>query len=377
MSNDNRENRNPFASGAGERPPVSGDERQQPDREMPEDDHGNRRDSYGNQYRAEDADQYTDDYDDDELEYEFDDDEDDDLEEILPRDMRAQRPPSPAGTSSEGQRLTPPVGSLLDPAELDGHSQDYDDLQNQDDDPDWDQDDLDDGPAGRAYDSEGPSFADSWPLGLIAVAALALILLAAGGYGVMQQRASLNEEVRDLQAQLAVAVSPDTVAAERAAQRELTQRNADLEATLEGLRLENRQLSDTVAGLEEQLQAQRNADGMAAATPATSAGPATSATPPEPAATEVTTPATAAPAATGDIRWFVNFGSYSQQEAAQAWSRRLQPASGEVVVNSAETGGTTVYRVRVVNLNSRDAAEKVARSLEQQYRLPKLWVGRQ
>ena len=39
--------------------------------------------------------------------------------------------------------------------------------------------------------------------------------------------------------------------------------------------------------------------------------------------------------------------------------------------------GKTFYRVRVIDLPNRDSAEKIARQLEIQYGLSKLWIGKQ
>ena len=53
------------------------------------------------------------------------------------------------------------------------------------------------------------------------------------------------------------------------------------------------------------------------------------------------------------------------------------PGSGEAVLVPAEVNGRAIYRVRVVGLNDRESAERVARELEAKYSLPKLWVGKQ
>ena len=94
---------------------------------------------------------------------------------------------------------------------------------------------------------------------------------------------------------------------------------------------------------------------------------------PAPAAPQ---PATAAAGGIGDNPWFVNFGSYSQRSAADSWAAKLQPQVGTVVVTGAEKDGRTFYRVRVVELPDKQAAEKVARALESEYGLSKLWVGK-
>jgi cell division septation protein DedD len=213
------------------------------------------------------------------------------------------------------------------------------------------------------YATEPARFTDTWPIGLIAVAALALVLLAAGGYGVMKQRAAMEQQIRELQAQLAVAAKPDDVSDARASLETLQSENRELSESLASLRDENRQLSDTLAGLEQQLTAQRAA--TARATPPAASKPASAPAPAKPAA----------PAASGG--WFVNFGSYSERSVAERWSTRLKPGAGRVTVTSAQRNGETLYRVRVVGLASDSSAQAVARQLEREYDLSKLWVGKE
>ncbi len=216
---------------------------------------------------------------------------------------------------------------------------------------------------------------EGWPIGLIVVAVIALLLLAGGGYGVMQQRAAMQEEIRELRAQLATAANPADVTNSRDAQRQLEESNSDLQGRVESLTLENQQLTETITGLESQLEAQRLAaikleEARAAARKqsAASSSPASAPAPsPKPAAT-----------ATGSSGlWFVNFGSYSQQSVASDWATRLQKTYGRVVVAPASANGKTVYRVRVVDVSSKARAEQISAELQQQYKLPTLWVGRQ
>lgn len=214
------------------------------------------------------------------------------------------------------------------------------------------------------------------PLGLIAVGVIALILVMAGGYGIVQQRAATQEEIVELRAELATAVSPDEVNASRAALQEANERNFDLVAQARELELENRRLIDTIAGLEAQIQAGAgSASGgkptatAEAAKPANAAASKPAAKPAPPAVASQAQPA----AADGD--WFVNFGSYGQREAAQQWTTRLKPGAGKVIVAEGSRNGNTFYRVRVVGLADRSAAETVARKLEKDWGLSKLWVG--
>jgi cell division septation protein DedD len=235
------------------------------------------------------------------------------------------------------------------------------------------------------YLEEQESSLRQWPLGMIVVGVIALILLTAGGYGVMQQRSAMEDEIRQLRATLATTASPEEVTASREALQEVKERNLALQGDLDAMVLENQRLQDTVAGLESQLQAQKEAfaavpletpeDPAPVTTEPPSAPPAAKA----PAAAEVKPepkpePSVATAAASG---WFVNFGSYSQRATADKWAGRLNPDTGRVVVSTGSKDGREFYRVRVVGLSSRDQAQTVARELEREYDLNKLWVGKQ
>ena len=179
-------------------------------------------------------------------------------------------------------------------------------------------------------------------LGMIIVAVLALVLLGAGGYGVIEQRAAMQEEIRQLQANLATSA-----------------RNVELQEQFTELLRENSNLQAIVSGLEKQLTAQQEVLKKTAATPEPKPVPAP--------------PVNSSAVASG---WFVNFSSYSQRSTADGWLKKLQPSSGKVIVATGQIGGKTVYRVRVVELPDRSTAEFIARTLEKEYGLPKLWVGK-
>ncbi|MFT4612896.1 MAG: cell division septation protein DedD [Bacteroidia bacterium] len=231
---------------------------------------------------------------------------------------------------------------------------------------------------GDDFLDEGDVDSPPWPMGLIAVAVLALILLIAGGYGVIQQRKATGDEIRQLRAELATATSQQDIDQSRSALQAMKARNSELQASMTALGRENRRLSDTVGGLEAQLDAQQSALAKAA-TINTSAAPKPAVMAPVPAA-PAAKPATATSsvaAPIGDNSWFVNFGSYGQREAARSWVAKLNPASGETILIATQANGRTLYRVRVVGLSGRESAEQIARSLEQEYKLPKLWVGKQ
>lgn len=241
---------------------------------------------------------------------------------------------------------------------------------------------LDEPDYGDDGDDPEPGYSQRLPVALLVVAVVAVILLLAGGYGVMQDRAASKQEILRLNAELATAASGEQLDEARAEAEALRAQNNDLEDQIYDLQIENRKLADLVAGLEAQVEAVNpvpTGDDSAAPAPApaatTAPAPAT-APPPAPApVAQEKPPQPASTGATGD--WFVNFGSYGHRSAAQAWQSRLQPAAGEVITAAGEREGRTFYRVRVVNLPDKATADKVARALEAEYGLPRLWVGQE
>ncbi|MBK6508608.1 MAG: SPOR domain-containing protein [Haliea sp.] len=255
----------------------------------------------------------------------------------------------------------------------------------------WDEDDE--------YTEDNAPRAQGWPISLIAVAVVAVVLLAAGGYGVMQQRAAMEDELRQLRAELATASSPSGDSAARAALEELQLSYDTLAAEAEALRLENRTLVDTAAGLQAQLGKQQSTPPAttsagaepkpgnatvaaapvakpAAAVTKASAAPAPAAVAKPVAAKPVAAkPAAAASVATGP--WFVNFGSYATREMADSWAARLQPGTGKVIVMPITSGGRSLYRLRVIGMPDRDSARQVARKLETELQVAELWVGKE
>ena len=209
------------------------------------------------------------------------------------------------------------------------------------------------------------------PWGMIALVAVALLLLAAGGFGVVQQRSSLKEEIRDLQAQLATAVAPEEAAAGREQQRRLEVENEALSAEIAALEAENASLTDQLSSLEAQLEEQLAAQESAAQEARAAAAEASARQ--ARGTAEAAEPSDRTADASG---WFVNFGSYAQEAIARRWADRLEVSNGRVVVQEARAAGRTLYRVRVVGLADRDAAERTATMLERQHQLPRLWVGR-
>tara|TARA_R110002124_G_scaffold4505_9_gene27343 strand:- start:2075 stop:3112 length:1038 start_codon:yes stop_codon:yes gene_type:complete len=268
--------------------------------------------------------------------------------------------------------------------------EDDDELNRYDDELPDDESDLDNWQDKEALFEEEEDRGQTWPLSLIAVAIVALVLLVAGGYGVMQQRTATENELRELRAALATSADPGDGRADRDALKELQQAFDALEAETQALRLENRTLSDTVAGLEAQLG---DVQTMPAATSdARQAAPDTVPTPKpaEPAAAEpkaaapvVSKPAPGSSTATQPVvtaasgPWFVNFGSYAMRNVAESWAARLQPGVGKVIVMPTTSGDRTLYRLRIIGLADKESASRVARRLEADLGVSDLWVGKE
>ena len=238
-----------------------------------------------------------------------------------------------------------------------------------------------DTPSTQALAEAGAGHSAGPPLGMIALVVLTLILLGAGGYGVIQQLSAMQAEIRELQAQLATAVSADKAAIKRERQRQLEFENETLRSELEALQIENAALSEqlsrrpaqparqpannetaTLEANAERDDAARETERQVAPRPREEAAEA-------PAPANAPAPAAAAP-------WFVNFGSYAQRRVANQWADRLDVDEGKIVVQTISASDKTLYRVRVVDLATQDAAERVAIALERAHDLPRLWVGR-
>lgn len=219
------------------------------------------------------------------------------------------------------------------------------------------------------------------PLGTIALVALALIALGAGVYGVIQQSSAMQTEIRELQAQLANTLSAEEAAAERERQRQIELENETLRSEREALQIDNAALSERVDRLQAQLARQQASNEQAAAAQKAAAQREAAAREAERQLARRQREESAGAQAVANASapagpWFVNFGSYARRQVADRWASRLTVGEGKVVVKTASTAGKTVYRVRVVDLATRDAAERIAIALERQHAVSPLWVGR-
>jgi cell division septation protein DedD len=212
---------------------------------------------------------------------------------------------------------------------------------------------------------------------LLGAGALALVLLLAGGYGVMQQRNDLQAEIRQLRARLATTPNTESIAAVREEQAQLQAQNAELATAYQALQQEAERLQ---SALEELRAAPAAAPPPAARTATATATPAAAkpaAASPAPAATRsVAAQPAAAPTRTVAGDWFVNFAAYREEATAKSWASRLKVTKGTVEVQQIQTNGQRLYRVRVSNLASRADANEIARALGREHKVSPL-VGQE
>ncbi len=239
------------------------------------------------------------------------------------------------------------------------------------------------------YGDEHKDKTQSWPLGLIAVAAVALMLLAAGSYGVIQERADVEKELRQLRETLTTVAGLEDTDVSRIALQSLQESYDGLSKNAEALMRENRRLSNRVAALQTQLDERQSLlqsrdDLTNDAIPADTLPPAPdqadlTAAPGAPplVLTDSSAAAVKNPVTMPSGAWFVNVGSYSTRAAAKNWAAKVQPESGKVIVAASIREGRTFYRVRVIGLADKTAASQVARQLEAGLGTDKLWVGRE
>lgn len=204
-----------------------------------------------------------------------------------------------------------------------------------------------------------------WPIASLAIGLLALALLAMGGVGILHERSALQAQVRDLQAQLARRPSAREVQEDRTLARDLEARVQVLTADLASLRSDYALLEGELAATREQLEEREAALETARAEAAAAK-----------AAAKTAGERAGAAARPSDGGWFVNFGTYVSRSDAAARAGRLTVDKGQVVIQDAQSDGRTLYRVRVVGLANRAAAESVARDLEARFGLSKLWIGK-
>lgn len=215
------------------------------------------------------------------------------------------------------------------------------------------------------------------PWGLIAAAIIAVLLVAFGTYGVVKERSTLQKENHELRTKLATAISVEQFQSINDALTEVEQRNTDLRQSLKSLTSENQGLNAQLTLLKTKLASFEEENTLATNEKKTTPQPvaASKATPKPITKPKSKLKPTVVAQTTG--KWFVNFGSYGNRSTATTWAKRLTTNQRTAAVTDVKTGSRTLYRVRIINLESRAQANSVARELEKTHKLEPLWVGQQ
>ena len=205
-----------------------------------------------------------------------------------------------------------------------------------------------------------------WPM---LVGLVAIVLISVGGWGLFEERGELQARINELERNQSQAKSMSPV--EASALSALETDNAALKLQLDGLYRDYELAMAEIARLQEAtaMSAQDASDsGVPEQTTETntSAVPADKAPDAEQESGSVPTP--------GD--WFVNVGAFSVAQSAVNLSARLTDSGFNAVVREMSTDdGKTLTRVRVIGLDNREDALRVAQDLESNYGTGPVWVG--
>ncbi len=225
-----------------------------------------------------------------------------------------------------------------------------------------------------------------WPFVTVTAAA---ILLIVGGWGAVQERNELQQEIAQLNGQLGQKRSDGDLSS--AQEASLLAENESMKAQLATLRDEYAQLANEISSLQDRLMADVDAGESQAKVAATVE------TPVAPAPTTVMAPAPVATSEAADeptkdniglsedreqdavtlagTTWFVNVASHSNRELAATWRDRIAERYDGVRIQEADVNGRSLFRVRVLGFNSKAAAESARTQLEQTFGIGPLWVG--
>ena len=205
-----------------------------------------------------------------------------------------------------------------------------------------------------------------WPM---LVGLVAIVLISVGGWGLFEERGELQARINELERNQSQAKSMSPV--EASALSALETDNAALKLQLDGLYRDYELAMAEIARLQEAtaMSAQDASDsGVPEQTTETntSAVPADKAPDAEQESGSVPTPGA----------WFVNVGAFSVAQSAVNLSARLTDSGFNAVVREMSTDdGKTLTRVRVIGLDNREDALRVAQDLESNYGTGPVWVG--
>jgi len=244
---------------------------------------------------------------------------------------------------------------------------DSDDLEDSDELEDQDDSDLND-ETDDENDLGDSDMAESRPLWPTAVGLIAIVLLAIGGWGLYEERSTLQARIVELEnsqakARASATIDPATLSA-------LETDNAALKLQLEGLYRDYEIAMAEITSLQALAESAATADNSdnSDMTDYEEADADGSMAEDASGAPEVS------PATPGD--WFVNIGAYSTPASAENWLARLESAGYNAVTQQVVIDdGRVLHRVRVVGFGSKAAAQTVAQALESEFGVTELWVG--
>ena len=258
-------------------------------------------------------------------------------------------------------------------AEEDDESAESDESDDSDDSEDSDElEDQDDSDLNDETDDENDlgdsDMAESRPLWPTAVGLIAIVLLAIGGWGLYEERSTLQARIVELENSQAKARASATI--DPAALSALETDNAALKLQLEGLYRDYEVAMAEITALQALAESAATADNSdnSDMTDYEEADADGSMAEDASGAPEVS------PATPGD--WFVNIGAYSTPASAENWLARLESAGYNAVTQQVVIDdGRVLHRVRVVGFGSKAAAQTVAQALESEFGVTELWVG--
>ena len=244
---------------------------------------------------------------------------------------------------------------------------DSDDLEDSDELEDQDDSDLND-ETDDENDLGDSDMAESRPLWPTAVGLIAIVLLAIGGWGLYEERSTLQARIVELENSQAKARASATI--DPAALSALETDNAALKLQLEGLYRDYEIAMAEITSLQALAESAATADNsdnsdMTDYEEADADGSM---------AEDASGAPQVSPATPGD--WFVNIGAYSTPASAENWLARLESAGYNAVTQQVVIDdGRVLHRVRVVGFGSKAAAQTVAQALESEFGVTELWVG--
>ena len=214
--------------------------------------------------------------------------------------------------------------------------------------------------ADEHFEDPKPPTRSLWPM---VVGGIALVLIGVGGWDLFRERATLQARIIELEQNQARTMESKALDVKTVSALEVE--NAALKLQLDTLyedyNVAVAKLNDISQGegaTEKSVDAGETETDQLTASEISNEGPETSDL-----------------SLSGAGGWFINIGAYASSQSAETWARRLENSGYDVSVTEIQTEGGTLNRVRLTGLDSKSAADAVARELEIDYGTGPLWVG--